>query len=210
MENKEANMSKNTNKTKNEIRIEVDKSVLKKIIKSHKNFASFDNGSTLSCLHFELADNKLEVATTDGNRMLVSTIEINNPEHKICNFNIQAGLLAKLVFFKGGVANSFEVIISKDSVCFNDIEHGFRQEFRIFGGTYPKYKQLFPEYAENEQFSIGLNSQFFKDLSLLNPNERTNIIVFNFNKENNLKPVLVNTGSPELQQSALLIPVQIR
>lgn len=203
-------MSKNTNKTKNEIRIEVDKSVLKKVIKSHKNFAGLDSGSILSCLHFELADNKLEIATTDGNRMLISTIEINNPEHRICNFNIQSGLLSKLVFFKGGVTNIFEVIISKDSVCFNDIEHGFRQEFKLFGGTYPKYKQLVPEYDEKEQFSIGLNSRFFKDLSSLNPNERTNVIVFKFNKENNLKPVLVNTGSPELKQTALLMPVQVR
>ncbi len=203
-------MSKNTNKTKNEIRIEVDKSVLKKVIKSHKNFASLDSGSILSCLHFELADNKLEIATTDGNRMLISTIEINNPEHRICNFNIQSGLLSKLAFFKGGVTNIFEVIISKDSVCFNDVEHGFRQEFKLFAGTYPKYKQLVLEYDEKEQFSIGLNSRFFKDLSSLNPNERTNVIVFKFNKENNLKPVLVNTGSPELKQTALSMPVQVR
>ncbi|CDE45464.1 dNA polymerase III subunit beta [Clostridium sp. CAG:768] len=201
---------KNSNKAKREIRIEINKSVLKKIIKSHKNFASkYEISSILANFHFELANNHLEIASTDGNRLLISTIEVNNPNNDFCSFNVNGGLLSKLVIFKGSVIDWLEVVILKDSIQFNDNEFGIRQEFKLVEAQFPKYKQLIPDYG-NENFAIGLNSQFFKDLSSLEPNERTNIIIFNFNKENNLKPVLVDTGSPELKQKALLMPVQIR
>lgn len=158
---------KNSNKTKKEIRIEINKSVLKKIIKSHKNFASkYEISSVLANFHFELANNHLEIASTDGNRLLISTIEVNNPNNDFCSFNVNGGLLSKLVIFKGSVVDWLEVVILKDSIQFNDNEFGIRQEFKLVEAQFPKYKQLIPDYG-NENFAIGLNSQFFKDLSSL-------------------------------------------
>ena len=66
----------------------------------------------------------MEIASTDGNRLLISTIEVNNPNNDFCSFNVNGGLLSKLVIFKGSVIDWLEVVILKDSIQFNDNEFG--------------------------------------------------------------------------------------
>ena len=181
---------------------------MKKAIKAQKNFCTYSE-NILSCVHIELKDNIFEMCSTDGNRLLVTRIEINNAENRTESFNVKCSLLEKLVLFNSSLVEWIEVIIKENSISFNDYQFGIKQEFDINRDKYPEYSKLIPDYQENE-YSIGLNRQFFKDLSSLQPNERTNIIELKMDKTSNIRPIIVRTGTPNFRQIALLMPVQIR
>lgn len=201
-------MKKNKKEKFQEIRLEIPKDELKKAIKAQKNFCTYSE-NILSCVHIELKDNIFEMCSTDGNRLLVTRIEINNAENRTESFNVKCSLLEKLVLFNSSLIEWIEVIIKENSISFNDYQFGIKQEFDINRDKYPEYSKLIPDYQENE-YSIGLNRQFFKDLSSLQPNKRTNIIELKMDKTSNIRPIIVRTGTPNFRQIALLMPVQIR
>lgn len=192
------------------IEFEIQRDLLKRIINSHKKFVSHHECNSLSCFHFELVQNKMKVYTTDGNRALKSVLEINNISKKDINFNIESALIEKLVIFKSQFP-CISVTVDNDTISFNDGFSGVIQTYKLMKHIFPDVEKILQGYDYKKQnYVIGLNRAFFNDLSALQVNERTNIIQINMNKKDNLQPVLVKTGSTELEQTALLMPVKIR
>lgn len=173
----------------------------------------FDFNNILSFIHFEIKGNILECASTDGNRMLRSRVDIDNHSNIEMGFNIECYLLEKMVIFKANNIPVMRCIIDKenDSIKFVDLEHHFSQQFAFSTLEYPNYNRILKDNESNENLhSIGLNQKFFKDMSEISVNEYSNIIELILDKEDNSKPIIVKNKSDNIKQVALLMPVMIR
>ena len=188
----------------------IQKYLLKKIISSHKHFIGVQ-GSIIDCYHIKITGSEMEVCTTDGNRLLKSVIAITNHSGKDFEFNIPQIYMNNLVLLKKtDVEVDFvEITMHETTIEIFDVFSGLKQEFPINFSQYPKYNQLIPDYKK-KKFSIALNRKFFNDLMKMNVDCRHNIVEFEMNSKDNLKPVLAKTKSPEIEQFALLMPVQLR
>lgn len=209
-----AEITENKPKKKKEkfipVEFEIQRELLNKIIASHKKFVGHYECNSLTSFHFVLKQNVLKVFTTDGNRALKSKLEVNNISKQDIEFNIDSTLIEKLVIFKSELPCIF-VKVDENTITFNDESSGIIQTYRLMKHHFPDVEKVMDGYDYKEQnYSIGLNKLFFNDLGVLKCNDRTNIVELNMNKEDNLKPVVVKTGSEELKQTALLMPVQVR
>ncbi len=192
------------------IGFEIDREVLKKVIKSHKNFVEIPSSpNLLSCLHFELIQNTLKVYTTDGSRCLQSIIKVNNISNENGKFNADMSLIKNLVI-TSGIAPIL-VTVDDDAISFNDKTNGTIQKFNLTFGNYPNIDKLIEasDYKENTH-TIKLNHKFFKQFDALLFNPKTMLIELNLNKADSTKPIVCKTKSDDLEQTALLLPTQVR
>lgn len=192
------------------IEFEIDREVLKKVINSHKKFVEVSStANLLSCLHFELIQNTLKVYTTDGNRCLQSIINVNNISNENVNFNVDMVLIKNLVI----TSNIAPILVTVDdeAISFNDKSNGTIQKFNLTFGVYPNVETLITssDYKENTH-TIKLNHKFFKQFDALLFNSKTMLIELNLNKADSNKPIVARSKSDDLEQVALLLPVQVR
>lgn len=192
------------------VEFEIQRGILKKIINSHKKFVGHTENNSLSSFRFELVSDTMKVFTTDGNRILKSVFQVNNISKENISFNVESGLIEKLVVLKSCVP-FINVTVNENTITFDDKASGIIQTYKLLKHIYPDVEKLIKKYDyKKKNYEIGLNRAFFNDLSVLYVNDRTNLVCVNVNKKDNLQPVVVKTGSEELEQLALLMPVQIR
>lgn len=192
------------------IEFEIDGDVLKKVINSHKKFVEVSStANLLSCLHFELFQHTLKVYTTDGNRCLQSIIEVTNISNENGHFNVDMALIKNLVI-TSGIA-SILVTVNDNSITFDDETTGTEQKYNLTFGVYPDVEKLInsTDHKENSH-RIKLNHKFFKQFDALLFNPRTMLIELNLNKADSNKPIIARTKSDDLEQTALLLPAQVR
>lgn len=192
------------------VEFEIQRELLRKIINSHKKFVGHFENNSLSSFRFELVSDTMKVFTTDGNRILASVLQVNNISKNDVSFNIESGLIEKLVVFKSHFP-CINVTVNENTITFDDKVSGIIQTYKLMKHIYPDVEKLIKkhDYKKNN-YEICLYRAFFNDLSVLYVNDRTNIVRVNMNKKDNLRPVIVKTGSEELEQIALLMPVQMR
>lgn len=209
-------MAKNKNKQKkesNELMFDISKNDLRMLIKSHKNFVGHSYNNILSNFHIVIKGNVLECATTDGNRLLRTKIQIDNHSKINFEFNIESFLLENLNIFKEKNIPVIRCEINKEekTIKFIDIEYKFSQIFEISIEQYPNYNEIIKGYKNNENLhTIGLNKSFFKDVSNLYVNDRTQILEMQIDKESATKPILFSSKKSNMQQLAVLMPLLLR
>ncbi len=191
------------------VRFEINKELLKRIINAHKKFIDGVDENILNAFHFEVIKNELNIYTTDGHRALKSTVEINNISNMDCSFNVSAYLINNLVI----LSNSqilLDVTVEDDSVSFTDGAAGTTQKYVLTQGIYPNVQKLIDTHNyKDDNFSISFDKKFFNELNALICDNKTNIINLNFNKEDNLKLVVAHNFCKEIKQTALLMPAKI-
>ena len=186
-------------------KIEVPKSALKKAIQSHKKFAlqgKNTESSPLSAIQFVIETNKLNLLTTDGNKALVSYIEILASEGEI---NKQSFLLSmeqtsKVVLKKDKLLNSIAIIKKGDYIEFQDTTYETTQKLKT------RKKDNFPNIITtiptDNSFHISVMPYQIKALASIKTDDVINIF-FN-TKPDTKKVLLVEAKTVNLEQQAVI------
>jgi DNA polymerase III subunit beta len=148
--------------------------------------ASYDANNVLGGVYFQLNEQGLEMAATDGSR-LARRIEAVK-EGNSTNLNVSAIIPAKTLqeFLKLCAADVGEqpvkVAIQEGQISFRT--NRFYVLSRLLDGQYPKYNQLIP--AENKIVAFANKKAFIDSLerTAVMANERTNIVKLVLDKGN--------------------------
>lgn len=215
---------KNTNKKskkKMQATFKIEKSIFKKVIKA--NFQTSANcgiSNLLSGIKFEFENGALRIISTDGNRLLVNEITVEEAEGA-CEAIYNGVMLGKIQFLKNICIHSehyvdyLEFTMTPENLRINDPANKIVYVVDSIDGQYPKYKQLFPNLEkakENEYTQIALNVSFVEDLKRMSVNPRTNIIKFAFKNNSPLSVVTVESvnESEGVESKSIIMPIQIR
>ncbi len=192
------------------IKFEIQKDLLLKLIKSHKQFIGNYSNEILSCACFVLTGNSLKVFTTDGNVGLQSVLEVNNLSGENGSFALQMGLLQELAIYKPFQLN-MSVSVDDTSITFNDIALNAAQKYTLYKCKIPNYEQLFRKNKNADEIqTIAINKNFLQKLSVLINDKYAPTIKLNINKTNNLSPILTESEDAGIKQTAVLIPTLLK
>lgn len=149
-------------------------------------FASsgYDTNNILSGVFFNINNNVLEMAATDGNRLtrVIKNIETeNNKEYSVVIPSKTLTEFSKILL--GTDDKNVFITIKNGQISFKLTDRFLVS--RILEGQYPKYQQLIPSNYENYVLINRDNLISSLDRTSTMVNERTSIIKFIF-KENNL------------------------
>lgn len=130
---------------------------------------------------FNIENNVLELAATDGNRLTRIQKEIETPTEELINFVVPAKTLAEVQRISSIVEDeNITLKIQKNKIVFEFENLTFQS--CLIDGIYPKYQQLIPTSSE-KKITIDrvelINS--IERVSIM-VNDRTNIMKFNFSQ----------------------------
>lgn len=199
----------------------IDKKIFEKTIKNQCNYVSFESGygSTLASVLFDVKKDAVTFASTNGNKLLETTLPIHDYEGKDLKVAYNAFHLCKLKFVEQiwqskDAFDVLEIDMSKEELKIIDVANKFTYAIPAVGGKYPNYEQLIPD-LKNEKIkakyqTIGVNTTYIQELKNLIVNDRNNLITLSINKEDPLCAILAQSDSPIAKCRTLIMPIQIR
>jgi len=128
---------------------------------------------------FNIENNILELAATDGNRLTRVQKEIDAISEELVNFIVPAKTLAEVLRISSMVDDEeITLKIQKNKILFEFENLTFQS--RLIDGIYPKYQQLIPN--ANEKKIVIDRAELINSIERVSVmvNERTNIMKFNF------------------------------
>lgn len=168
--------------------LEVDgKAFIRAINQTAFAAASYDANNVLGGVFFQLNENGLEMAATDGSR-LARRVEAVSEGGVAVQLNVSAIIPAKALqeFLKlcsGDVGEQpVRLAIQEGQISFRTPR--FYVLSRLLDGQYPKYNQLIP--AENKIVAFANKKEFIDSLerTAVMANERTNIVKLSLDRNN--------------------------
>ena len=152
---------------------------------------------------FNIENNILELATTDGNRLTRVQKEIIDNIKELINFIVPAKTLQEIQRISSLVDDeNITLKIQKNKILFEFENLAFQS--RLIEGSYPKYQQLIPT-NNDKKISIDrcelINS--IERVSVM-VNDRTNVVRFNF-KQSQLE---IMADTPEAGRSKDYIDIE--
>lgn len=202
------------------IEFEIKKSRFKKIIENQLKTISHEVGSDLNGVQFKTDGNILTLASTDGNTLLKSEIELENPQpkHEI--------VLSGLYLSKTKIFNSYEngrkssyslfdtlvITLYEDCATIEDKLNKIKYNIpALCNIQYPKYDQLIPDTTKEQYTRIGFNTKFLERFSNIS-NDRSKEGILSVNKDNALACFIITAEDKEnfVKSTALIMPREIR
>lgn len=196
--------SEATTGLENEIEFDVVKSDFKKVLSAHKKYALQGKnvaGSVLSRIKFKIEGGTLTIHTTDGNRALETKMEVLANRGIDGEFTTSMELVSKLSLLKSEL-NEICIMIKNNKVEFFDYFFSSVQKFPIFKEPYPKVEDVIP--SSKNRHKITVSQYLIKDIAALYT--PTGTIDLYIDAKDNLKCILVKTGTEDVKQRALLMP----
>lgn len=191
------------------VELRLRKDLMQKIIRSHRVFVENSENTSLRYFHFEIDKNILKISTTDGTRLLQSTISTENSIKENITFDIDAEQIQKLVIYRS-ISLYIYLTVNNDTVMFADKGNGTIQTYKLMKFKYPDVERIINDYNyQDKKHSIILNKNFFKDLDVLfNNDRRATNIELNVHIKDSCKPIIAKAKADNIQQIAILMPVQ--
>ena len=135
--------------------------------------------AVLTGVCFNIENNILELAATDGNRLTRIQKEIDTTVDELINFIVPAKTLAEVQRISSIIEDeNITLKIQKNKILFEFENLAFQS--RLIDGIYPKYQQLIPNASEKKiviDRAELINS--IERVSIM-VNDRTNVVRFNF------------------------------
>lgn len=199
----------------------IEKSIFKKIIKTnYQTSANYEISNLLSGIKFEYENGILTLISTDGNRLLVNEIHVEDGEGDACEAIYNGVVLGKIQFLKNLMFSSpnyidyLEFTMTPENLLIEDPANRIVYNVNSLSGQYPKWKQLFPNIKEAEKDTytqIALNVRFLKELDKMAVNPKTNIIKLQFKNNSPLSVVAVESEVGDIIKSkSIIMPIQLR
>ena len=130
---------------------------------------------------FNIENNILELAATDGNRLARIRKEMETTVDELINFIVPAKTLAEIQRISSMVEDeNITLKIQKNKILFEFENSTFQS--RLIDGIYPKYQQLIPN--ANEKKVIIDRAELINSIERVSVmvNDRTNVMRFNFSQ----------------------------
>lgn len=165
--------------------------------------ANYDTNSVLSGVFCKIKGQTLEMASTDGNRLVKTVKEIENANGKDYAVIIPSKTLLEFTKIMTGVVDdTVSILISNGQICFK-LSDRFMTS-RLLEGQYPDYNKIIPSNYSNfvEIRRDALITSL--DRASVMVNERTNVVKFTFT-ENTLT---LSADTPELGDSSDEIAIE--
>lgn len=183
--------------------IEIETAPLLKCIKNTAYAAAgYENRNIISGVFFLIEKQNLEMAATDGNRLVRIIETINNKDDKTIKAVIPSRTMQEILRITSIVfENKMQLIIDGTKIIFKT--NSFILSSRLLEGEYPPYKQLIPQTFAKE--AIVKKDETINALERVSTmvNERTSIIKFIF-KENTLT---LMADTPDTGQSEEILEI---
>ena len=202
------------------VEFEIKKSRFKKIIENQLKTISQEPGTVLNGVQFKTDGNTLTLASTDGNTLLKSEIELENPQpkHEIVLSGLYLSKMKIFNSYENGRKSSFSLFDTLVITLFEDhatIEDKLNKiKYNIPGFSdvsFPKYDQLIPDITKEPYTRIGFNTKFLERFSNIS-NSRTKEGVLSVNKNNPLACFIITAENQEdfVKSTALIMPRELR
>lgn len=161
------------------INIEINP-LLKAIKQTTFATASYDTNNVLSGVLFKINENILEMAATDGNRLVRVKEKTENKENKSYSVVIPSRTLREFSGILAGVEDKTVSVTVKTGRILFKLDDRYIIS-RLIEGQYPAYEQLIPSEYKTKAVADKntLNSALDRVATMVN--ERTNIVKMNFN-----------------------------
>ena len=159
--------------------------------------------AVLTGVCFNIENDILELATTDGNRLTRAQIKLENPVDEAYNFIVPAKTLQEILRISSIVDDEMITIkIQKTKMLFEFENLAFQS--RLIDGVYPKYQQLIP--SESERKIIVDRVELINSIERVSVmvNDRTNVVRFNFTQGQ----LEIMADTPEAGRSKDYIDIQ--
>lgn len=141
--------------------------------------ANYDMNNILSGVFFQVKDNSLEMAATDGNRLARVIKKIKAENIKDYAAIIPSRTLMEFLRITAGVSSADVSIVIKNGQISFSVQDRLLTS-RLLEGQYPKYQQLIPN---NYEIKTEIDREALisaMDLTATMVNDRTNIVKFLF------------------------------
>lgn len=202
------------------VEFEIKKSRFKKIIENQLKTISQEPGTVLNGVQFKTDGNTLTLASTDGNTLLKSEIELENPQpkHEIVLSGLYLSKMKIFNSYENGRKSSFSLFDTLVITLFEDhatIEDKLNKiKYNIPGFSdvsFPKYDQLIPDITKEPYTRIGFNTKLLERFSNIS-NGRTKEGVLSVNKNNPLACFVITAENQEdfVKSTALIMPRELR
>ena len=197
------------------------KSVFKKIIKQNCATRLKAEYHILNGIKFEYSNDKLTLVSTDGNRLLVNEILVNDGEGE-CEAIFNGNILEKITFIKdmligGSFVDLLEFEMTPDQLTIKDVANRITYCIPKIGtvdSKYPEYRKLFPKINKDDKdyTTLGVNIRFLEELKRMSVNSRHNILKLSFKNNNPLSCIVAETQNEdeEVKSKTLIMPIQLR
>ncbi len=159
--------------------------------------------AVLTGVCFNIENDILELAATDGNRLTRAQIKLENPVDEAYNFIVPAKTLQEILRISSIVDDEMITIkIQKTKMLFEFENLAFQS--RLIDGVYPKYQQLIP--SESERKIIVDRVELINSIERVSVmvNDRTNVVRFNFTQGQ----LEIMADTPEAGRSKDYIDIQ--
>jgi DNA polymerase-3 subunit beta len=165
--------------------LEVDgKALVRAINQTAFAAASYDANNVLGGVYFQLSEQGLEMAATDGSRLARRIEPVGGKASLNVSAIIPAKTLQEFLKLAGSDAQDSPVklAIQEGQISFRTVKYYVLS--RLLDGQYPKYNQLIP--AENKIVAFANKRDFIASLerTAVMANERTNIVKLMLDKGN--------------------------
>jgi DNA polymerase III sliding clamp (beta) subunit (PCNA family) len=152
--------------------------------------ATYETNNILGTINFKTCDNKsLEVAATDGNRLVVLKNIENLCDEAVTNYNLQTCDIKKLSkvlkLYKTDKAKCVMLSrLNNDTIILSLGDNYDSYPISSAGGSYPRYDQFIP--LSNRVIYMVNSKKLIESLNEIEPfvNERTKLVYINFEDEN--------------------------
>lgn len=203
------------------IEFEIKKSRFKKIIENQLKTISHEVGSVLNGVQFKTDGNILTLASTDGNTLLKSEIELENPQpkHEIVLSGLYLSKTKIFNSYENGRKSSFSlfdtlvITLYEDHATIEDKLNKIKYNIPGFSSDvpFPKYDQLIPDITKEPYTRIGFNTKFLERFSNIS-NGRTKEGILSVNKNNALACFIITAEDKEdfVKNTALIMPRELR
>ena len=135
--------------------------------------------AVLTGVCFNIENNILELAATDGNRLTRIQKEIETPLEEVLNFIVPSKTLSEVQRISSLVEDDkITLKIFKNKIVFEFKDLAFQS--RLIEGIYPKYQQLIP--TTNDKKIIIDRAELINSIERVSVmvNDRTNVVKFSF------------------------------
>ena len=159
--------------------------------------------AVLTGVCFNIENNILEMASTDGNRLTRVRRELNDNYSELINFIVPSKTLAEVQRISSIVEDeNITLKIYKNKIIFEFENLTFQS--RLIDGVYPKYQQLIPE--NNDKKIVVDRAELINAIErvAIMVNDRTNVVKFNFA----LNQLEIMADTPEAGKSKDYIDIE--
>ena len=159
--------------------------------------------AVLTGICFNIENNILEMASTDGNRLTRVRRELNDNYSELINFIVPSKTLAEVQRISSIVEDeNITLKIYKNKIIFEFENLTFQS--RLIDGVYPKYQQLIPE--NNDKKIVVDRAELINAIErvAIMVNDRTNVVKFNFA----LNQLEIMADTPEAGKSKDYIDIE--